>query len=184
MTSAAGRAYARALFELASQRGVVEAVEQEARAARQVLFDDPAVRDFLSHRLIGRGTKKKAVRGAFEGSVDQHLLVLLFLLVDRGRTLLLGEIEEEFARLAMLARGVRKVTLTSAFPLDGEEAARVTRALEERLHARVELDVQVRPSLIGGVVAASEGREIEFSIEGRLRDLSDRLKGTHHADQP
>ena len=31
--------------------------------------------------------------------------------------------------------------------------------------------MEVRPSLIGGVVAESEGQEIEFSIEGQLKDL-------------
>ncbi len=189
MTSTAGRAYARALFELARERGAagaaaaagpqqsIDRVGEELRVAREALFDDPEVRAFLSHRLISRATKKRMVRSAFEGTADEHLRVLLALLVDRGRTLLLGEIEEEYARLARLARGVRKVTLTSAFPLGGAEASRVTRALEARFAARVELEVQVRPGLIGGVVATSEGQEIELSIEGRLRDLAGRLRG-------
>ena len=186
MTSAAGRAYARALFELARENrsagaagpDPLDRLHEEVRAAREALFDDRGTRDFLSHRLISRAAKKKLVRDAFGGVVEERLLVLLFLLVDRGRTAPLGEVEEEFARLVRLAHGVRNVTLASAFPLAGEEASLVTRALEERLNARVELDVEVRPSLIGGVVATSEGREIEFSIEGRLRSLAERLRGS------
>jgi F-type H+-transporting ATPase subunit delta len=177
MTGVIGRNYARALFELTERPGAENTVEADLRAARGALFDDREVRAFLSNRLISRATKKKLVRGAFEGTVDGRLLVLLFLLVERGRAYLLGEITEEFERLSLLARGVRKVTLDSAFPLDAEETARVTRALESRLRSRVELDSRVRPSLIGGVVAASEGSEMEFSIEGRLRDLAERLRG-------
>ena len=175
MTTLAGRNYARALFDLASAGGEMDTVEQDLRAARVALFDQKEVRTFLANRLIGRTVKKRMVRASFEGVVDWRVLTLLFLLADRGRTLLLGEISEEFERLSRLARGVRKVTLTTAFALGEEEIRAVTQALQALLSARVDLEVEVRPSLIGGVRATSEGREIEFSIEGRLRDLSSRL---------
>ncbi len=175
MTTLVGRNYARALFDLAAAGGETDTVEQGLRATRVALFDEPGARAFLSNRLIGRVVKKRVIRAAFEGAVDERVLILLFLLADRGRTLLLGEISEEFERLSRLARGVRKVTLTTAFPLGEEETGRIRRALEARLQARVELEVEVRPSLIGGVRAMSEGKEIELSIEGRLRDLSSRL---------
>ncbi|HTO22691.1 MAG TPA: ATP synthase F1 subunit delta [Spirochaetia bacterium] len=175
MTSLAGRNYARALFELAAEGGVSAQVEQEVRATCTALFDPPDVRAFLRNRLIGRTAKKRVVRGAFEGAVQQPLLVLLYLLVDRGRTMLLGEIAEEYERLSRLARGVRKVTLDTAFPLAQEEVTRVTRALESSLQARVELELRVQPALVGGVRAFSEGKVIELSVEGRLRDLRSRL---------
>ncbi len=177
MTTIVGRNYARALFELASAGGRAPAVGQDLQGARAVLFDDPEVRAFLCNRLIGRTVKKRSVRAALEGAVDAQVLVLVYLLVDRGRTPLLGEICEEYERLSRLARGVRKVTLASAFPLGEEERGRITRALEERLSARVQLELEIRPSLIGGVRAYSEGREIEFSVESRLRDLASRLGG-------
>lgn len=172
MTSSVGRNYAQALFDLASETSSRDAVEEELRAACDALFGDRTVRDFLSNRLISRTTKKNLVRAGFEGKVDGRLVTFLFLLVDRGRTTLLGEICEEFERLCRMARGVRKVKVYSAFPLGGEEKALITRALQARLSAMIELETELRPSLIGGVVAESEGQEIEFSIEGRLRDLA------------
>jgi F-type H+-transporting ATPase subunit delta len=176
VTSSIGRNYARALFDLAVESSARDAVEEDLRAARTVLFNDREARGFLSNRLISRVTKKNLVRSALEGKVDGHLLLLLFLLVDRGRTILLGEICEEFERLCRMARGVRRVKVFSAFPLGSEEKARISSALQARLSAKIELDTSIRPSLIGGVVAESEGQEIEFSIEGRLRDLAQQAK--------
>ena len=155
----------------------MDAMETDVRAARDALFTDRDVRAFLSNRLISRATKKKLVRAGFESQVDPRVLDLLFLMVDRGRTMLIGEVAEEFERLCRLARGVRKVKVSSAFPLDAEERERITRSLEKRLSARVELETDVRPSLIGGLVAESDGQEIEFSIEGQLKALSSRLEG-------
>jgi F-type H+-transporting ATPase subunit delta len=175
MTNAIGRNYARAIFELSIEDGSLDAVEADLRAARDALYADAAAREFLGNRLIGRLTKRKLVAAAFDGKVDPRVLHLLYLLVARGRMLLLGEIEEEVERLARLARGVRKVKIFSAFPLGEDERSLITRSLEKRFHARVELETEIRPALIGGVVAESEGQEIELSVEGQVKDLTAEL---------
>jgi F-type H+-transporting ATPase subunit delta len=172
MTSTLGRNYARALFELARETGTLDAVEDDLHGVRDALHTEREARNFLANRLIGRATKKSLIRESFEGKVDPQVLTLLFLLVDRGRTLLIGEVVEELERLSRLARGVRKVTVFSAFPLGEDEKKRITGALEKRFSATVELTTEIRTSLIGGVVAESEGQEIEFSIEGRLKELA------------
>ncbi len=172
MTGSIARNYARALFELAAETSAVDPVETDLRAARDALYTDREARAFLANRLIGRPAKKRLVRRAFEGTVDQRVLDLILLMIDRGRTILLGEVTEDYERRARIARGVRHVTLTTAFPLGAEDTARVTRALEARLASRVELEVVIDRTVVGGVVAESEGQEIEFSIEGRLKALS------------
>lgn len=177
MTSGIARNYARALFDLAVETGDLLAVEADLGTARDLLYTAKDARAFLGNRLIGPTTKKNLIRQAFERKVDSRLIVLLYLLANRGRTDLLGEIAEEYERLSRLARGVRNVTVVSAFPLGKEEKALITRSLEERLKASVDLRTEIRPSLIGGVVAESEGQEIELSIQGQLKGLADSLKG-------
>jgi len=172
MTSGISRNYARGLFDLAAESSSMESVEADLRPVRDVLHADRDIREFLGNRLISRVTKKDLVRTAFEGKVDPRVLTFLFLIVDRGRTKLLGEMVEEYERLSRLARGVRKVKVYSAFPLGEEEKTRITRSLETRLGARVELATEIRATLIGGVVAETEGQEIEFSIEGQLKSLA------------
>src|SRR6185295_5164526 len=121
MTSTVGRNYARALFELAREASALDAVEADIRAARDALYADRAVRDFLGNRLIGRTARKAVIRAGLEGKVHESVLSLLFLLADRGRMRLLGELTEEFERLARLARGVRRVRIATAFELDGAQ---------------------------------------------------------------
>jgi len=177
MTSGIARNYAHALFDLAVETGDLLAVEADLDAARDLLHGEKAAREFLGNKLIGRTTKKNLIRQAFEGKIDSRLMVLLYLLANRGRTDLLGEIAEEYERLSRLARGGRNGKVYSAFPLGKEEKALITRSLEERFKSGVDLRTEVRPSLIGGVVAESEGQEIELSIQGQLKGLVDRLEG-------
>lgn len=177
MTGVIGRSYARALFELARETATLDAVEEDLRVARRTLHDDRTARDFLANRLIARATKKAVIRSALEAAVDGRVLTLLFLMADRGRLGLLGEVVEEFERLARLARGVREVRVASAFPLDAADAGKIARSLEKHYGDRVELVAEVQPELIGGVVAQSEGQEIDLSLAGRLRELRERLAG-------
>ncbi len=171
MTSLVGRNYARAIFELAAEAGSRDLVEEDLRAARDALCADPAVLDFLGNRLIGRTAKKAVIRSGLAGAVDESVLTLLFLLANRGRVRLLPEIVEEYERLALLARGVRRVRVGSPFALDAAHVQRIVGSLEARFGVRVELEVEIRPSLIGGVVAESEGKEIELSLAGVLKGM-------------
>ncbi|MGO9410055.1 MAG: ATP synthase F1 subunit delta [Spirochaetia bacterium] len=181
MTSGVARNYARALFELAVEDSSIPQVEADLRAAREALYEDKEARDFLASRVVGRAPKRKLILSAFEGKVDPRVLTLLLLVAERGRARLLGEIDDEYERLSRIARGVRRATVISAFALGDEEKRRIRSALEGRYGGTVELKTEVRSSLIGGVLALSEGQEMEFTAEGQLRDLHGRLTrdGTH-----
>ena len=183
MTSGVARNYARALFELAVEDSTIQAVEADLRAARDALYEDKEARDFLASRVVGRAPKRTLVRSAFEGRVDPRVLTLLLLVAERGRARLLGEIDDEFERLSRIARGVRRATVLSAFPLGDEEKGRIRAALQERYGGTVELKMEIRPSLIGGVLCLSEGQEMEFTAEGQLTGLHDRLR-SKNANQP
>jgi len=176
VTSGVARNYARALFELAAEDSTIQAVEADLRAARDALFEDKEARDFLASKVVGRAPKRRLILSAFEGRVDPRVLTLLLLVAERGRARLLGEIDDEYERLSRIARGVRRATILSAFPLGDEEKARIRSALEGRYGGTVDLKLEIRPALIGGVLALSEGQEIEFTAEGQLKELHDRLR--------
>ncbi len=178
MTSGISRNYARAIFDLARESDSVQAVEADLRAARAALFEDRETRDFLASRVVGRSTKRRLVQAGFEGKVDPRVLTLLIMIVERGRARLLGEIDDEYERLSRIARGVRRATVLSAAPLGEEEQTRIRTALEKRYGGTVELLTRIRPELVGGVLALSEGQEIEFTIEGQLATMRNGMKRT------
>jgi F-type H+-transporting ATPase subunit delta len=175
MVSAVGRNYARALFELAAEEGGMDAVGEDLGPVCEVLATDRDARSFLVSRVVGRPAKRRMISAAFAGRVDPKVLTLLLILADRGRIPLLPQIAEEYERLVRHARGLREVTVWSAFPLGAEEGGRLAAALEARFGGRVVMDVQRKAELIGGALAESEGQEIEFSLEGQLKALAGRI---------
>jgi F-type H+-transporting ATPase subunit delta len=103
------------------------------------------------------------------------VLNLIGLMIKRGRIHELPKVATEFRRLDNARQGVTEATATSAAPLSEDEIRTLTQRLEQDTNGRVELDVQVDPSLLGGLVVRVGDRMIDGSVRGRLERLRNQL---------
>jgi F-type H+-transporting ATPase subunit delta len=81
------------------------------------------------------------------------------------------EIQDEFARLADAEAGLTQARVTSATPLSQAQRERVQRALERKSSGRVQLALEVDPTLVGGVVAQLGDMVYDGSLRTQLRQL-------------
>jgi F-type H+-transporting ATPase subunit delta len=107
------------------------------------------------------------------------VLNFLRLLVEKGRSGEVGQVAEEFERMAAAEEGELSVELTTAYELTDEEARAIVAQIEQRSGRRVEATREVDPALIGGMVLQVGSRRVDASIRGRLdllgRDLRTRV---------
>ena len=100
---------------------------------------------------------------------------LIALLLRRGRIEQLPRVAAEFRRLDNARQGITVATATSAAPLTPDEVRALTGRLEQMTGGRIELDLQVDPSLLGGLVVRVGDRLIDGSVRGRLERLRNQL---------
>ncbi len=103
------------------------------------------------------------------------VLNLIALLLRRGRIEELPRVAAEFRRLDDERQGVTHATATSAAALTRDEVSALTERLEQTTGGRVALDIQVDPSLLGGLVVRVGDRLIDGSVRGRLERLRNQL---------
>ncbi len=168
------RRYARALFEVAEAEGRAEAVRGELEAAERALHGSRELRQALLHPAL-QPERKKAILAAVFAALSPLTLRALELLVARGRLPLLPAVAEQYALALLASAGVERAELVSAAPLPGGQLERVKRALEEALGAGVEMQTNLDPGLIGGVLVKIGGRHFDGSLRGRLAALRARL---------
>ena len=96
-------------------------------------------------------------------------------MLRRGRIDHLPRVAAEFRRLDNARQGITIATATSAAPLDPDEVRALTARMEQFTGGRVELDLQVDPSLLGGLVVRVGDRLIDGSVRGRLERLRNQL---------
>ena len=166
------RRYARALLDVAVEKGTPENVARELGDAIQAIEGNADLRTVLYHPAI-RGEKKRAIVGALwkDGLVAR----LLALLAERERLALLPAVAEEFERAWNERRGVASGEAVSAAPLGEGQVQALRSAIEKSLGVGVDLKTRVDESLLGGLRVTLGGRTYDGTVRSQLRALRERL---------
>jgi F-type H+-transporting ATPase subunit delta len=170
----AARRYAEAAFEIAERDGTVDAWRTELQTAADVLGDERLTR-YLTNPAVAFEQRAEVVDTALGKVVSQPVRNLIHLQLKRGRIDQIGRVADEFRRLDNRRKGVTEATATAAAELTPAELEALTTRLEQFTGGRVELDVTVDPSLLGGLVVRVGDRLIDGSVRGRLERLRNQL---------
>jgi F-type H+-transporting ATPase subunit delta len=177
--AAAPRRYARALFSLARDENRVAAVREELRRLHAALEASPELRDVLLQPLYPASERRRVLEGVAEKLAASPLLKHFYsYLIDQRRLVAFDAIEAEFVRLADEAAGLAKAKVKTAQPLSAEQQARLARALAARAGRAVELEIEVDPTLVGGVVTQLGDTVYDGSLKTQLAQLRSALLGS------
>jgi len=171
-SGAAGRRYAKALFSLARETDRVNEVREELTRLGKLLGGNTELRAVLFQPLHP-ASERRAVLRAVCDAVGAGPLLRNFqsFLVDQRRLVDWEEIEAEYGRLADAAAGLTQARVISAAPLSPEQLERLQHALERKSGGRVQLALEVDPTLVGGVVAQVGDLVYDGSLRTQLRQL-------------
>jgi F-type H+-transporting ATPase subunit delta len=170
----AARRYAEAAFEVAMRDDTVDAWRSELEAAAEVVAEERIGRA-LANPSIPLETRTATAEATFGPLVGKGPLNLIKLLLRRGRIEELPRLATEFRRLDDERKGIIQATATATSELTKDEVRALTQRLEQLTGGRIELEVQVDPSLLGGVVVRVGDRLIDGSVRSRLERLRNQL---------
>jgi F-type H+-transporting ATPase subunit delta len=170
----AARRYAEAAFEVAERDKTVDAWRSELETAAELAGDDRSL-EVLANPAIP-GERRSEVLGELLGKrVSTPVQNLIQLMLRRGRIDQLPRVAAEFRRLDDARQGVIHATATAASELTKDEVRALTARLEQQTGGRVELAVDIDPSLLGGLIVRVGDRLIDGSVRGRLERLRNQL---------
>ena len=173
----AGR-YATALYDLADEAKVLDDVAGDLSSLQTLIAESKDLQRLVHSPLVRRGDQAAAV-GAILARGGAHDLTRRFVGVVAGNGRLFALPGIITAYLAELARrrGEVAAEVTSARPLDDNQKATVADALRAFAGGKVTVDVNVDPSLIGGLVVRVGSRMIDSSVRSKLQRLQLAMKG-------
>lgn len=172
--SGAARRYAEAAFEVATRDGTLERWRSELELAAALAGDRRAVA-ILSNPAIAVERRAGVLRDLLTDRVSQPVLNLLQLMLRRGRIEEMPRVASEYRRLDDERQGIVHATVTSSAELTQDEIRELTVRLEQSSGGRIALDVEVDPSLLGGLVVRVGDRMMDGSVRGRLQRLRNQL---------
>ncbi len=169
--------YAEAVLELAEQagQGADEKVLDDLKLINAVLEQTPDLVVILNHPAIDGEQKSQLLLKSFEGKISETTQRMLRLLADRRRLDTLKPLEEKYAELLRARKNIVSAKLTSSKELSQSEVADIKARLTEHLGKKLELEVEVDKSLLGGVVLRLGDQVIDGSLKGKLAVIEKQL---------
>jgi F-type H+-transporting ATPase subunit delta len=175
--SLAGR-YATALFGLARDEQQIDAVTRSLDALEVAITESADFRTLVASPLVSRAEAGKAIRALTPAlGVDPITAKFLGVLAENGRLGELKPVIKAVRELAADARGETTAEVSSAYPLNDDQVARLKSNLKARLGRDVTIEPKVDPELLGGLVVRLGSQMIDASIRTKLNNLAQVMKG-------
>lgn len=175
--SEAADRYARAVFDLAKDAKQLDAVEQDFAKFAAAWKESADLRGVARSPLIDPVEKAKALVAVAERlGVSDLGRKAIGAVAQNRRAAELPAIVSAYKRLVARERGTRQVEVVFARQPGEQEKNAVIAALGEKLGAKVEAEISVDESLIGGFVARVGSRQFDASVKAKLDALRLALK--------
>ena len=162
--------YSRSLFEVAESEGKLDRVREELAAVTDALEGNRELAVFFFSPYFSTEEKKDGLRRTVDGA-DPTVINFLELLIEKHRMPVLFRVRRHFDVLYDRAHKRLPVEVTSAVALDSAVVQELERRIGEQTGQNIQLESNVDPSIIGGIVLRVGNSILDASIRHRLDQL-------------
>jgi len=169
--------YAKALVELADEKGKLEAVHADVDAIASLLQSNQKLAQLIYNPVVDSEKKRTLLaKIGKEAGFNQYTNNFLNLLVEKDRLPLLEEICEEFEGLYCKLTDTQVATLRSAVKLEQEQQFLIAKKLQELTGSKnIKMKPVIDQSLIAGFVVEYGSSQIDLSVRGQLEKVAEEL---------
>lgn len=162
--------YARALFEVASERDLLDTIRDQLRQFVDALNENRDLAVFFFSPYFSPEDKKEGLVKAIE---DAEPIFMNFLetLVERHRMPAIFRIGTRFEELWDETHELLPVEITSAVELDEQTVKSIGDRISDATGHNVELSSHVDSDIVGGIVLRVGNSILDASIRNRLNQL-------------
>lgn len=167
--------YAQALLELSEENGTVKADLAQVVMVREAL-NPAAVTQFLIHPHISNAKKQALLKKTFSNGISDHLMKLLFLMIDKQREKVIIPALTAFIEAVNQKLGIVEARVVSAKELSENEQAHIHEILEKRLKKTITIQTAVDPAVLGGFYILVDGQVFDGTLRTELLRMKEQLK--------
>jgi F-type H+-transporting ATPase subunit delta len=172
----AGR-YATALFELALETNAVAAVKSDLDRFDALVTESADLARLVRSPVFTAEEQVRALRPVLNWAGLSGLSAQFLLTVASNRRLFaVRDMIRAYGLLVARHRGEVSAQVTLAQPPRPEHLAAIKEALDAVTKKNVQVDVQVDPSIIGGLVVKLGSRMVDTSLRTRLNMIKHAMK--------
>ncbi|WKY44785.1 F0F1 ATP synthase subunit delta [Eubacteriaceae bacterium ES2] len=173
--SLVGRKYAIALFDVATDKNILEDVYQDFSGFIEVIDGNHKFSELLMVPSIGSDEKKSILKNVFKDELNLYLKNFLNILIDKNRFENVREIYADFRRKYFEHQNMVEATVLTVHPIDSELEETLKVNLEKRFDKKIHLSNKIDPSILGGAVVYVGEQVIDGSVRKQLDEIKSNM---------
>jgi F-type H+-transporting ATPase subunit delta len=169
--------YARALFQSASEKQILDMVNKDM----ELLSGICALENFrylLMLPSLQPSRKSKLVETVLKAHATDISLAMINLVIQNKREVYLPAIARNFRELYRRARGIRTASLVTAQSVDDAAIEKVRKLITRAYDSGIELSSSIDQDLIGGFILTIEDMQYDASVATSLKKMKKQLLQT------
>lgn len=167
--------YAKALFDLALEKGILDAVRNDIDLIKQTISEAGQFSLYLKSPVVKPSEKRALISEIFGGKINEISLNFLSLLVINKREAYIDGIIHRFLEVYREYKGIKSALITTSVPLDEKARVKLNGLLSKVYKTDINLETQQDPSIIGGFVLKVDDQQYDASIASGLKRISNTL---------
>ncbi|MBR1619456.1 ATP synthase F1 subunit delta [bacterium] len=171
--SQGAKIYANALIGLNADKNTII---NDLTQIIEVIEQSDDLRAILSNSSVNFNKKKEILSEIFGGKIDEKLINFLYILTEKNKINLLGEILKSFEQISAENSGISVVEIISATELNQDYKNRIIQKLEQKLDKKVQPYWNIEPEIIGGLIFKIGDTVIDSSLKNKIENFSKVMK--------
>ena len=164
------RVYSESLFEVAKEHGKLDRIRDELAQFADALEQNRDLAVFFFSPYFSTEEKESGLKRAVEDA-DPTLVNFLELLIENHRVPVIFRVRRQFDALYDHEHKRLPVEVTSAVALDDSVVQALEQRVREQTGQNVQLESNVDPDILGGIVLRVGNSILDASIRHRLEQL-------------
>jgi F-type H+-transporting ATPase subunit delta len=165
--------YARALYAYAVDNSEEEKVYDEMKLFADVLIAVPQLKKFLQNPVLSLNAKLQALETAAGSNVSNCLRHFFEFIFDKEKQDLLLYIASAYLSVYRKTKNLVHADLITATEPDDEFMEDIRSHILKEYNDSTALEISVKPdpNIIGGFILNIDGRQLDLSIKGELKNI-------------
>ncbi|MEQ9667816.1 ATP synthase F1 subunit delta [Coleofasciculus sp. G2-EDA-02] len=164
--------YAEALMSVAKEHDLVDRFGEDVAALLDTLKESEELQQFLGNPIVKADDKKAVLEQIGREQLHPYMVNFLKILVERRRILFLADVCKQYQALLRELKQAVLAQVISTVELNDDQKQVVRQKVLGMTNAQdVELETQIDPDLLGGVIIKVGSQVVDASLRGQLRRI-------------
>lgn len=175
INQAVAKRYGKALLQIAQERNALDKFQSDLELVVETLENDQQLRNVWFGKEFDNETRIKVVKELFGAKIDEMVVNLLCVVVEKGREASVGDILAMYQLYADEARNIAYADVISAYELTDGQAEEIKTALGKMSGKEICLNASVDQSLLGGIKVIFGDKVFDGTVTARLLGMKNKL---------